>query len=40
LDKEPAIIVAEPHPHVALTAQYNELMSECRVLCFKSASRL
>jgi len=40
LDKEPAIIVAEPHPHVALTAQYNELMSERRVLSFKSAPRL
>jgi hypothetical protein len=30
----------EPHPHVALTAQYNELMSERRVLCFKPAPRL
>jgi hypothetical protein len=40
LDKEPAIIVAEPHLHVALPAQDNELMSERRVLCFKSAPRL
>jgi hypothetical protein len=31
LDKEPAIIVGEPHPDVPLTAQYNELMSERRV---------
>jgi hypothetical protein len=40
LDKEPAIIVGEPHPDVPLTAQYNELMSERRVLSFKSAPRL
>jgi len=36
LDKEPAIIVGEPHPDVPLPAQYNELMLERRVLCFKS----
>jgi len=40
LDKEPAIIVGEPYPGVALTAQYIELMSERGVLCFKSAPRL
>jgi len=34
------MIVGEPHPDVALTAQYIELMSERRVLCFKSAPRL
>jgi hypothetical protein len=37
LDKEPAIIVREPHPDVALTAQYNELASERRDL---ASSRL
>jgi hypothetical protein len=40
LDKEPTIIVGEPHPDVPLPAQYNELMAERRVLRFKSAPRL
>ena len=40
LDKEPAIVVREPDPALHLTPQNDQLMSECRVLCFKPALRL
>jgi hypothetical protein len=35
-DKEPAIIVREPHATMQLTPQNNQLMSKHRVLGFKS----
>jgi hypothetical protein len=37
LDKEPAIVVGEPDPALHLTPQNDQLLSECRVLCFKPA---
>ena len=40
LDKEPAITVGEPSPAAHLTPQNDQLMSECRVLCFKPDLRL
>src|SRR6266699_3505213 len=40
LDEEPAIIVREPDATMQLTPQNNQLMSERRILCFKSALRL
>jgi hypothetical protein len=40
LDKEPAIVVCEPDPALHLTPQNDQLMSERRVLGFKSALRL
>ena len=40
LDEEPAIIVGEPDPTLHLTAQNDQLMPECRILCFKPALRL
>jgi hypothetical protein len=39
-DKEPAIVVGEPDPAVQLTTQHYQLMSERRILSFKSAPRL
>ena len=33
LDEEPAIIVGEPDPALHLTAQNDQLMPECRILC-------
>ena len=40
LDKEPAIVVREPDSALYLTPQNDQLMSECRILCFKLALRL
>ena len=40
LNKEPAIVVREPDPARYLTSQNDQLMSKCRVLCFKPAPRL
>jgi hypothetical protein len=40
LDKEPTIVVGKPDPALHLTLQYDQLMSECHVLCFKPALRL
>jgi hypothetical protein len=40
LDKEPAIAVREPGAPLNLTPQNDQLMSECRILCFKPAPRL
>jgi hypothetical protein len=40
LDKEPAILVGEPDPALHLTPQNDQLMPECRILCFKSPLRL
>jgi hypothetical protein len=40
LDEEPAIIVGEPDPALHLTPQNDQLMPECRILCFKPALRL
>ena len=40
LDKEPAIAVREPDPPLHLAPQNDQLMSERRILCFKSALRL
>jgi len=40
LDKEPAIAVREPDPPLHLTLQDDQLMSERRILCFKSILRL
>ena len=40
LDKEPAIVVREPDPALHLTPQDDQLMSERRILCLKSALRL
>jgi hypothetical protein len=39
-DKEPAITVGEPNPAAQFTPQNNQLMSECRILCFKPTLRL
>jgi hypothetical protein len=40
LNEEPAIMVREPDATMQLTPQDNQLMSERRILCFKSALRL
>jgi hypothetical protein len=40
LDKEHAIVVGEPDPALHLTPQNDQLMSECRVLCFEPDLRL
>ncbi|MCA6112244.1 hypothetical protein [Bradyrhizobium cenepequi] len=40
LNEEPAIIVREPDATMQLTPQDNQLTSERRILCFKSALRL
>ena len=40
LDKEPAIAVRELGPARNLAPQNDQLMSECRILCFKPALRL
>jgi hypothetical protein len=40
LDEEQAIAVRKPDPAAHLTPQHNQLMSECRVLCFKADLRL
>jgi len=40
LDEEPAIIIREPDATMQLTPQDNQLMSERRILCFKSTLRL
>ena len=40
LDKEPAIVVRQPDPALHLAPQYDQLMSERRILCLKSALRL
>jgi hypothetical protein len=40
LDKKPAIVVRKPDPPAHLTPHNDQLMSECRVLCFKPALRL
>ena len=40
LDKEPAIAVRELDPAPQLAPQHDQLMSERRVLCLKSALRL
>ena len=40
LDQEPAIVVRKPGAATHLTPQNDQLMSECRILCLKPASRL
>jgi hypothetical protein len=40
LDQEPAVVVREPNPALHLTPQNDQLMSENRILCLKSALRL
>ena len=40
MDQEPAIIVRKPGSPRHLTPQNNQLMSECRILCFKPTPRL
>jgi hypothetical protein len=40
LDEEPSISVREPHAAAQLAPQYDQLMSQRRVLGFKSALRL
>jgi hypothetical protein len=40
LDQEPAIVVRQPDPALHLTPQNDQLMSENRILCLKSALRL
>jgi hypothetical protein len=40
LDKEPAVVAREPNAAVHLTPQNDQLMSENRILCLKSALRL
>ena len=40
LSEEPAIMVREPYPTLQLAPQDNQLMSERRILCFKSTLRL
>jgi hypothetical protein len=40
LDKEPAVVVRQPDPALHLTPQNDQLMSEKRILCLKSALRL
>ena len=40
LDKKPAIVVRKPGPAAQHTPQNDQLMSECRVLCFKPTPQL
>jgi hypothetical protein len=40
LDKEPAVVVRQPDPALHLTPQNNQLMTERRILSFKSDLRL
>src|SRR5680860_1701018 len=40
LDQEPAIVVRKPGAATHLTPQYDQLMSECRILRLKPALRL
>ena len=40
LDEEQAIAVREPDPPLHLAPQDDQLMSERRILCFKTALRL
>src|ERR1019366_9156512 len=40
LNKEPAVVVRQPDPALHLTPQNDQLMSENRILCLKSALRL
>jgi hypothetical protein len=40
LDEEPTVAVREPHAAMQLAPQYDQLISERRVLGFKSALRL
>jgi hypothetical protein len=40
LDEEQTITVREPDAATHLPPQYDQLMSECSVLCLKSALRL
>jgi hypothetical protein len=40
LDQKPAIVIRKPGPATHLTPQNDQLMSECRILCFKLAPRL
>ena len=40
LDQEPAIVVRQPDPAPYLAPQNDQLMSENRILCLKSALRL
>jgi hypothetical protein len=40
LDEEPAVVVRQPGPASHLTPQNDQLMSERRILCLKSALRL
>src|SRR5450830_245631 len=40
LDQEPAVVVRQPDPALHLTPQNDQLMSENRILCLKSALRL
>jgi hypothetical protein len=40
LDQEPAVVVRQPDPALNLTPQNDQLMSENRILCLKSALRL
>jgi hypothetical protein len=38
--KKPAIVVRKPGPAAQHTPQNDQLMSECRVLCFKPTPQL
>jgi hypothetical protein len=40
LDQEPAITIDDPVPARHLAPQDHQLVSECRILCFKQALRL
>jgi len=40
LDKEPAVFVRQAGPALHLTPQYDQLMSENRILCLKPHLRL
>jgi hypothetical protein len=40
LDKKPAVVVPQPDPALNLTPQPDQLTSERRILCLKSALRL
>jgi hypothetical protein len=40
LDKKPAVVVRQPDSALHLTPQNDQLMSENRILCLKSALRL
>jgi hypothetical protein len=39
-DQEPAVVVSKPDPALNLTPQNDQLMSDHRTLCLKSALRL